>query len=62
MVNLLLVVTIQNVNMLKKEEKQVVEVAHCPNCDGMILERKTRRGKTFYGCSNYPKCKTAFLG
>lgn len=45
---------------VKKEEKQVIEVAHCPNCDGMILERKTRRGKTFYGCSNYPKCKTAF--
>ena len=45
---------------VKKEEKQVIEVAHCPNCDGMILERKTRKGKTFYGCSNYPKCKTAF--
>ena len=22
---------------VKKEEKQVIEVAHCPNCDGMIL-------------------------
>ena len=45
---------------VKKEEKQVIEVVPCPNCDGMILERKTRKGKTFYGCSNYPKCKTAF--
>ncbi len=45
---------------IKKEEKQVVEVLDCPNCDGKILERKTRRGKTFYGCSNYPKCKVAF--
>ncbi|MBP1610412.1 MAG: topA [Acidobacteria bacterium] len=26
------------------------------NCGGEIVERKSRRGKTFYGCSNYPKC------
>ena len=45
---------------IKKEEKQVIEVMDCPSCDGKILERKTRRGKTFYGCSNYPKCTVAF--
>ncbi|MBI4470350.1 MAG: type I DNA topoisomerase [Acidobacteria bacterium] len=30
----------------------------CPrnDCKGEIVVRKTRRGKTFYGCSNYPKC------
>ncbi|QQS61539.1 MAG: type I DNA topoisomerase [Candidatus Moraniibacteriota bacterium] len=33
----------------------------CPNCKtGEILERKSRRGKVFYGCNGYPKCKTAF--
>jgi DNA topoisomerase I len=26
------------------------------NCGGEIVERKSRRGKTFYGCSNYPDC------
>jgi len=26
------------------------------NCAGEIVERKSRRGKTFYGCSNYPDC------
>jgi len=32
----------------------------CPlGCGGMILERKTRRGKTFYGCSRFPKCRFA---
>jgi DNA topoisomerase-1 len=33
----------------------------CPNeqCDGVIVERKTRRGKLFYGCSNYPRCTFA---
>jgi DNA topoisomerase I len=31
---------------------------HCgkPGCTGEIVERKSRRGKTFYGCSNYPDC------
>ena len=32
---------------------------NCPKCDGKILEKKTRRGKLFYGCSNYPKCDFA---
>ncbi|OGC25650.1 DNA topoisomerase I [candidate division WOR-1 bacterium RIFOXYB2_FULL_42_35] len=31
----------------------------CPDCDGELTERRTRRGKVFYGCSNYPKCKYA---
>jgi DNA topoisomerase-1 len=26
-------------------------------CSGEIVERKSRRGKTFYGCSNYPECE-----
>jgi DNA topoisomerase I len=26
-------------------------------CTGEIVERKSRRGKTFYGCSNYPDCE-----
>lgn len=26
------------------------------NCGGEIVERKSRRGKTFYGCSKYPAC------
>lgn len=33
---------------------------NCPNCDGKIVEKKTRRGKVFYGCNNYPNCKTAY--
>ncbi len=30
----------------------------CPreNCGGEIVERRSRRGKVFYGCSNYPDC------
>jgi DNA topoisomerase-1 len=34
---------------------------HCPQegCDGIIVERRTRKGRTFYSCSNYPKCTFA---
>ncbi len=28
----------------------------CPKDGGDLVERKTRRGRTFYGCSNYPEC------
>jgi len=32
----------------------------CPlGCGGTIIRRKTRRGKYFYGCSHYPKCRFA---
>jgi DNA topoisomerase-1 len=30
--------------------------AICPKDGGMIAERKSRRGRTFYGCANYPAC------
>jgi DNA topoisomerase-1 len=29
----------------------------CPNCSqGDVVERRSKRGKTFYGCSRYPDC------
>ncbi len=28
----------------------------CPKDGGAIVERKTRRGRVFYGCKNYPAC------
>lgn len=31
----------------------------CPRCGGDIVMKKSRRGKSFYGCSNYPKCTFA---
>ncbi len=44
---------------IKKEEKKVKEIMDCPKCGGKIIEKKTKRGKIFYGCNNYPKCKYA---
>jgi len=32
----------------------------CPECgQGEIAEKRTRKGKTFYGCTRYPECKFA---
>ncbi len=31
----------------------------CPEDGGDVIIRRTKKGKTFYGCSNYPKCKWA---
>ncbi len=33
----------------------------CPekDCDGELVERTSKRGKVFYGCSRFPKCKFA---
>lgn len=28
----------------------------CPKCGGKILVRKSKKGRQFYGCSNYPNC------
>jgi DNA topoisomerase-1 len=44
---------------VKKEEKKTVEICDCPKCGGKIVEKNTKRGKIFYGCTNYPKCKYA---
>jgi DNA topoisomerase I len=38
--------------------KEEVKVGKCPKegCDGEIGQRRSKRGKVFFGCSNYPKC------
>jgi len=33
--------------------------AKCPDDGGEVVVRRTRRGKTFYGCKNWPVCKFA---
>jgi len=45
---------------IKTEKKEEIVVLDCPNCDGKIIEKRSRKGKVFYGCNNYPKCKTAY--
>ncbi len=48
------------VNIPKKGE-EIVDLSTMPNCpakgcDGKIVMRKSRFGKTFYSCSNFPSC------
>lgn len=28
----------------------------CPKCGGKVVQKKSKRGRTFYGCSLYPEC------
>ncbi len=48
------------VNIPKKGEKtyRPEELPSCPaiGCDGHLAPRKSRFGKTFFSCSNYPDC------
>jgi len=30
--------------------------AKCPKDGGMIVERRSKKGRTFFGCANYPNC------
>ncbi|MBS1253312.1 MAG: DNA topoisomerase 1 [Anaerolineales bacterium] len=31
----------------------------CPECGGDLVQKRTRKGRTFYGCANYPECEFA---
>ena len=42
-----------------EEKREEIEIINCPNCNGKIVEKHSKRGKIFYGCNNFPKCKTA---
>lgn len=43
-------------NIQKIENK--LDVA-CPQCGKALVERRSKRGKPFYGCSGYPSCNFA---
>lgn len=44
-----------------KNTKAIVKTigVACPEDGGELIQKRTRRGKLFYGCSNYPNCKYA---
>jgi DNA topoisomerase-1 len=46
-----------------KYVKQKTIGVKCPNCsEGEIIERRSKRGKTFYGCNRYPDCEFVAWG
>ena len=44
---------------IKKPEREEKVLMPCPKCGHDIVEKTTKKGKTFWGCSNYPKCDYA---
>ncbi len=49
-----------------KKTKAITTGIKCPNhavedkkCEGELVERITKRGKPFYGCNAFPKCRFA---
>jgi DNA topoisomerase-1 len=46
-----------------KYVKQKTIGVKCPECsEGEVVERRSRKGKTFYGCNRYPECKFVAWG
>jgi DNA topoisomerase-1 len=41
-----------------KNTKTILEKVgvECPKCKGEVVLKQTKRGRNFYGCSNYPEC------
>ncbi len=44
-----------------KNTRRIVESTDgiCPKCGGVIVAKKSKGGRKFFGCSNYPKCDFA---
>ncbi len=42
-----------------KSAKPISTGMQCPLDGGDIIQRRTKKGRLFWGCSNYPKCKFA---
>ena len=42
-----------------KTTKAISTGIKCPEDGGDIVERRTKKGKVFFSCGNYPKCKFA---
>lgn len=42
-----------------KTTKPIATGVKCPEDGGDIVERRSRKGKSFWSCSNYPNCKFA---
>jgi len=42
-----------------KNTKPLILNIKCPRdgCGGFLMEKRTRKGRTFYGCTRYPECR-----
>ncbi len=42
-----------------KTTKAIPLGVKCPECGGDLAQKRTRKGRSFYACGNYPNCKFA---
>jgi DNA topoisomerase-1 len=51
----------KNTRSVNSDSSEVSTGVKCPekDCSGTIVEKKTRRGKIFYGCNRFPDCTFA---
>lgn len=47
---------VKNLRIAAREVNATINSGICPKCGGRLVERNGKYG-TFYGCSNYPKCR-----
>lgn len=47
---------IMSIQETLQNKKTAIANGECPRCGGYLVERQGRYG-SFYGCSNYPKCR-----
>lgn len=47
---------VQTVRRNIQMREEAIDSGKCPRCGGYLVRRQGKYG-TFYGCSNYPKCK-----
>ena len=47
---------VQNLRIAAREVNATINSGICPKCGGHLIKRNGKYG-TFYGCSNYPKCR-----
>ena len=51
----------RNVKNKQYETERSIYRGYCPRCGGELVLRQGQYG-SFYGCSNYPKCKFTIKG
>ena len=47
---------VKNIRTAAREVNATINSGICPKCGGHLVQRNGKYG-TFYGCSNYPKCR-----
>ncbi|MBQ0157631.1 MAG: NERD domain-containing protein [Bacteroidales bacterium] len=47
---------VAHIKIAKRQTAATIKAGICPRCGGTLIKRSGKYG-TFYGCSNYPKCR-----